>query len=66
MRPRDGDEANTRRIVAWILAVSAGTGNPVVHNARNEGTEPVVYATFMLPDGGALREDVANPGVCAF
>ncbi|HET9484701.1 MAG TPA: cupin domain-containing protein [Xanthomonadales bacterium] len=38
-----------------------------VHNARNEGTEPVVvYGTFMLPDGGAVRVDAPNPGVCPF
>lgn len=38
-----------------------------VHNARNEGSEDVViYATFMLPDGGALRIDVPDPGVCPF
>lgn len=37
------------------------------HNARNEGTEDVVvYATFMLPEGGAPRVDVENPGVCPF
>lgn len=38
-----------------------------VHNARNEGSEPVViYATFMLPEGGALRVDAPNPGLCPF
>lgn len=37
------------------------------HNARNEGTVPVVvYGTFMLPDGAALRIDAPNPGVCPF
>ena len=37
------------------------------HNARNEGTENlVVIVTFMLPEGGAPRVDVPNPGNCAF
>jgi quercetin dioxygenase-like cupin family protein len=37
------------------------------HNARNEGETPVVvYATFMMPAGGALRIDVPDPGVCPF
>lgn len=37
------------------------------HNARNEGTENlVVLVTFMLPEGGAPRVDVPNPGNCAF
>jgi quercetin dioxygenase-like cupin family protein len=37
------------------------------HNARNEGNvDVVVYATFMLPEGGAALIDAANPGVCNF
>lgn len=37
------------------------------HNARNEGSENVViYATFMLPEGGAPRIDAPDPGVCPF
>ncbi len=37
------------------------------HSHRNEGAEDVVvYATFMLPEGGAPRIDVENPGVCPF
>lgn len=37
-----------------------------VHNARNEGAEPVVvYGTFMLPEDAPLRIDAADPGVCA-
>jgi quercetin dioxygenase-like cupin family protein len=36
-----------------------------VHNARNEGTEPVVvYGTFMLPAGGLVRVDSPDPGGC--
>jgi quercetin dioxygenase-like cupin family protein len=38
-----------------------------VHNARNEGVNPVVvYGTFMLPAGGAVRVDASDPGVCTF
>jgi quercetin dioxygenase-like cupin family protein len=37
------------------------------HNARNEGAFPVVvYGTFLLPAGGAVRVDAPNPNVCAF
>jgi len=37
------------------------------HNARNEGSEDlVIYATFQLPEGGAVRIDVPDPGVCDF
>jgi quercetin dioxygenase-like cupin family protein len=37
------------------------------HNARNEGASPVVvYGTFMLPAGGAVRIDADDPKVCAF
>ena len=37
------------------------------HNARNEtGAPVVVYGTFMLPDGAALRVDAPNPGNCPF
>lgn len=36
-----------------------------VHNARNEGAVPaVVYGSFMLPVGGALRIDAPDPGGC--
>lgn len=36
-----------------------------VHNARNESaTDVVVYGTFLLPQGGALRVDAADPGTC--
>jgi quercetin dioxygenase-like cupin family protein len=38
-----------------------------VHNARNEGVNPVVvYGTFMLPAGGAVRVDANDPGMCTF
>ena len=38
-----------------------------MHNARNEGSENlVVLVTFMLPEGGAPRVDVPNPGNCSF
>jgi quercetin dioxygenase-like cupin family protein len=37
------------------------------HNARNEGVNPVVvYGTFMLPAGGAVRIDADDPKVCSF
>lgn len=37
------------------------------HTARNEGAiDVVVYATFMLPEGAALRIDAPDPGVCPF
>lgn len=37
------------------------------HNARNEGSENlVIYALFMLPEGGVPRVDAPNPGYCSF
>ena len=37
------------------------------YNAKNEGNvDVVVYATFMLPEGGAARIDVPGPGNCPF
>jgi quercetin dioxygenase-like cupin family protein len=37
------------------------------HIARNNGDVPmVVYATFMMPEGGLLRIDVDDPGNCPF
>jgi len=37
------------------------------HNARNEGTEDlVVIVTYMLPEGGAPRIDIPDPGNCPF
>lgn len=62
----DGDDPGCtgRPQVAGSAFLDSGNH---VHNARNEGATPVVVlATFMLPDGGALRTDVANPGVCPF
>ena len=56
---------------AGCPATSYGTGSAFldagthVHNARNEGTEPVVvYGTFMLPAGGLVRIDAPDPGGC--
>jgi quercetin dioxygenase-like cupin family protein len=38
-----------------------------VHNARNEGSvDLVIYAVFMLPEGGATRLDAPHPGTCPF
>lgn len=36
-----------------------------IHNAVNEGSEPVeVYATFMLPKDGEILIDAPDPGTC--
>jgi quercetin dioxygenase-like cupin family protein len=57
------DPACARTYPAGTAFVDAGDH---VHNARNEGTVPVVvYGTFLLPEGGALRVDAPDPGVCA-
>jgi quercetin dioxygenase-like cupin family protein len=35
------------------------------HLGKNETSDPVeIYATFMLPEGGQLRLDAPDPGVC--
>jgi quercetin dioxygenase-like cupin family protein len=37
------------------------------HTARNEGSDPVeVYVFNMLPEGGASRIDLPDPGICQF
>ena len=37
------------------------------HTARNEGTVPVeVFVVNMLPEGGASRIDLPDPGICSF
>lgn len=58
------DEACQSKIVNEGDAFLDG-GNHT-HNAVNEGSETVViYATFMLPTGGAPRIDTADPGTCS-
>lgn len=62
----DGDDPTCTGIVREPGAAFLDEGDHT-HNARNEGTLPVVVqGTFMLPDGAALRVDAPNPGVCPF
>lgn len=57
------DEACQPEIVSAGGAILDG-GNHT-HSANNEGEVDVeIYATFMLPTGGAPRIDVADPGTC--
>jgi hypothetical protein len=43
------------------------SGGDHVHLGRNEGSEPVVlYATYVLPQGGASRVDAVKPDACPF
>ena len=45
--------------------VDRGGGH--VHIARNEGAvDLVIYATYLVPVGAAIRTDVPNPGTCPF
>jgi quercetin dioxygenase-like cupin family protein len=45
--------------------VDPGGGH--VHIARNEGNVDIVlYATYLVPVGAAIRTDVPNPGTCPF
>jgi len=45
--------------------VDQGGGH--VHIARNEGAvNLVLYATYLVPVGAAIRTDVPNPGTCPF
>lgn len=42
-------------------------GGGHVHIARNEGTvDLVLYATYLVPVGAAIRTDAPNPGTCPF
>lgn len=63
----DADDASCtgRTVTAGTAFLDPGVDH--VHNARNLGdTDVVVYATFMLPEGGATRIDEPDPGVCPF
>ncbi|MCI0582325.1 MAG: cupin domain-containing protein [Chloroflexi bacterium] len=45
--------------------VDRGGGH--VHIARNEGAvNLVIFATYLVPVGAAIRTDVPNPGTCPF
>jgi quercetin dioxygenase-like cupin family protein len=60
----DPDEAGCPRTYHGAGSAFLDAGSHV-HNARNEGTEPVVvYGTFMLPAGGLVRIDAPDPGGC--
>ena len=60
----DGDDSTcTPHIYAAGSAFLDPGGD--THIGVNETGEPVeVYATFMLPEGGATRVDAENPGFC--
>lgn len=61
-----GDDPTCTGEVYPAGSVFMDSGNHT-HNARNEGAENlVVIVTFMLPEGGAPRIDVPNPGNCSF
>lgn len=61
-----GDDPTCSGEVYPAGSVFMDPGNHI-HNARNEGTENlVVLVTYMLPDGGAPRIDIPNPGNCPF
>lgn len=60
----DPGEAGCPRTYYGAGSAFLDAGNHV-HNARNEGADPVVvYGTFMLPAGGLVRVDAADPGGC--
>lgn len=45
--------------------IDRGSGH--VHIARNEGSvDMVLYATYLVPVGAAIRTDISNPGTCPF
>jgi quercetin dioxygenase-like cupin family protein len=61
-----GDDPTCTGEVYPAGSVFMDSGNHT-HNARNEGTENlVVVVTYMLPEGGAPRVDVPDPGICPF
>ena len=60
-----GDDPSCTGVVYPAGSTFMDPGNHT-HNARNEGTENlVVYVVFMLPEGGAPRIDVSDPGNCS-
>jgi quercetin dioxygenase-like cupin family protein len=62
----DGDDPSCTGVVYSQGSAFMDPGTHT-HIARNEGSvEVVVYVTFMLPEGGAPRIDVPDPGNCNF
>lgn len=62
----DSDDTTCTGHVHKPGAAFLDAGNHV-HNARNESVNPVVvYGTFLLPAGGAVRVDAEDPNVCSF
>lgn len=61
----DSDENCTSVVYsAGDSFIDEGGGH--VHFARNEGeTDLVLYATYLVPVGAALRTDADDPGFCA-
>ena len=63
--PWDGD-IFTAALLAEPLSEGLTEQGGQVHNATNQGAEPVVaVATFLAPQGAALRIDEAKPDNCS-
>ena len=63
----DGDDPACSRVAYDVGDTFIDKGQGHVHIARNEGsTDLVLYATYLLPVGAALRTDEPAPGNCAF
>lgn len=61
-----GEDASCTPSVFPTGSAFLDTGNHT-HIARNESSDPLeVYAVYMLPEGGAPRIDVDDPGNCSF
>ena len=63
----DGDDPACSRVTYGVGDTFIDKGQGHVHIARNEGsTNLVLYATYLLPVGAALRTDEPAPDNCTF
>jgi quercetin dioxygenase-like cupin family protein len=63
----DADDPSCPRTTYATGDTFVDRGGGHVHIARNEGaTDLVLYATYLVPVGAAVRTDAANPGTCSF
>jgi quercetin dioxygenase-like cupin family protein len=61
----DGDDPACAPVVYPTGSTFIDRGGGHVHIARNQGTtDLVLYATYLLPVGAALRTDAPDPGNC--
>jgi quercetin dioxygenase-like cupin family protein len=63
----DGDDPSCSEITYGVGDSFIDRGSGHVHIARNEGNvDLVLYATYLVPVGAAVRTNADDPGNCSF